>query len=31
MYKPQLLARTRRTDWLAIQKDVDKDIDAARK
>jgi hypothetical protein len=31
MYKPQLLARTRRTDWLAIQKDVDKDIDTARK
>ena len=31
LYKPQLLARTRRTDWTAIQKDVDKDIDTARK
>jgi len=31
LYNPQLLARTRRTDWTAIQKDVDKDIDTARK
>ena len=31
LYNPQLLARTRRTDWMAIQKDVDKDIDTARK
>ena len=31
LYNTQLLARTRRTDWLAIQTDVDKDIETARK
>jgi len=31
LYNPQLLARTRRTDWATIQKDVDKDIDTATK
>ena len=31
LYNPQLLARTRTTDWKAIQEDVDKDIETARK
>ncbi|MBL7220058.1 MAG: carbohydrate-binding family 6 protein [Phycisphaerae bacterium] len=31
LYNPQLLARTRTTDWRAIQKDVDKDMDIARR
>lgn len=28
-YRPQLLARTRRTDWMRILEDIKKDIDIA--
>jgi hypothetical protein len=30
LYNPQLLARTRRTDWITIRKDVKKDTETAR-